>query len=161
MSEVEIIVVEIDPISALYYRFHTISILQVRKLVVQVTSTSRKTCNTSYKYKYNLQVGKNRPLGKVITLKIFKHSFETNISKYCRAQVQYVLWGYLGHWSLLTLKSGTFCKWHKIVYHYPNIIQFAETNKFFEKHIICPLLCSVSSIRFRPLLCSLRHGQSG
>ena len=56
------------PISALYYRFHTISILQVRKLVVQVTSTStstsRKTCTTSYKYKYkyNLQVAKNRPL---------------------------------------------------------------------------------------------------
>ena len=38
MSEVEIIVVEIDPISALYYKIHTISILQVRKLVVQVTS---------------------------------------------------------------------------------------------------------------------------
>ena len=43
MSEVEIIVVEIVPISALYYRFHTISILQVRKLVVQVTSTSTST----------------------------------------------------------------------------------------------------------------------
>ena len=45
MSKVEIILVEIFPISALYYRFHTISILQVRKLVVQVT----------------IQVGKNRP----------------------------------------------------------------------------------------------------
>ena len=65
MSKVEIILVEIVPISALYYRFHTISILQVRKLVVQVTSTStsRKICTTSYKYKYkyNLQVAKNRP----------------------------------------------------------------------------------------------------
>ena len=39
MSEVEIIAMEIDPISALYYKIHTISILQVRKLVVQVTST--------------------------------------------------------------------------------------------------------------------------
>ena len=63
MSEVEIIAVEIDPTSALYYKIHTISILQVRKLVIQVTSTSRKTCTTSYKYKYNLQVAKNRPLG--------------------------------------------------------------------------------------------------
>ena len=44
MSKVEIILVEIIPISALYYRFHTISILQVRKLVIQVTST-----RTSYK----------------------------------------------------------------------------------------------------------------
>ena len=61
MSVVEIILVEIVPITALYYKSHTIPILQVRKLVVQVTSTSRKTCNTSYKYKYNLQVGKNRP----------------------------------------------------------------------------------------------------
>ena len=61
---VEIILVEIVPISALYYRFHTISILQVRKLVVQVTSTSRKTCTTSYKYKYKykLQVTNYRPL---------------------------------------------------------------------------------------------------
>ena len=39
MSEVEIIAMEIDPISALYYKIHAISILQVRKLVVQVTST--------------------------------------------------------------------------------------------------------------------------
>ena len=70
MSKVEIILVEIVPISALYYKIHTISILQVRKLVVQVTSTStststsRKTCNTSYKYKYKykLQELKNRPL---------------------------------------------------------------------------------------------------
>ena len=67
MSEVEIIAVVIVPISALYYKIHTISILQVRKLVIQVTSTStstsRKTCTTSYKYKYkyNLQVAKNRP----------------------------------------------------------------------------------------------------
>ena len=59
--------VEIVPFSALYYKIHTISILQVRKLVIQVTSTStstsRKTCTTSYKYKYkyNLQVAKNRP----------------------------------------------------------------------------------------------------
>ena len=46
MSEVEIILVEIVPISALYYKIHTISILQVRKLVVQVTSTS-----TIYKWR--------------------------------------------------------------------------------------------------------------
>ena len=58
--------VEIVPFSVLYYKMHTISILQVRKLVVQVTSTStsRKTCTTSYKYKYKykLQELKNRPL---------------------------------------------------------------------------------------------------
>ena len=42
MSEVEIMIIAvvIVPISALYYKFHTISILQVRKLVIQVTSTS-------------------------------------------------------------------------------------------------------------------------
>ena len=61
MSEVEIILVEIVvlvdilvDISALYYRFNTISIVQVRKLVVQV----------SYKYKYKLQELKNRPQGR-------------------------------------------------------------------------------------------------
>ena len=43
MSEVEIIAVEIDPISALNYKIHTILILQVRKLVIQVTSTSYKS----------------------------------------------------------------------------------------------------------------------
>ena len=36
MSDVEINVVEIVPFSALYYKIHTISILQVRKLVIQV-----------------------------------------------------------------------------------------------------------------------------
>ena len=35
--------VEIVPFSALYYKIHTISILQVRKLVIQVTSTSTST----------------------------------------------------------------------------------------------------------------------
>ena len=64
MSKVEIILVEIVPFSALYYKFHTISILQVRKLVVQVTSTSTSTSYkwriigpwfcSSYKYKYSL-----------------------------------------------------------------------------------------------------------
>ena len=46
--------VEIDPISAPYYKIHTISILQVRKLVVQITSTStsRKTCTTSTSTSY-------------------------------------------------------------------------------------------------------------
>ena len=45
MSKVEIILVEIVAISALYYRFHTISILQVEKLVLQlqVTSTNKST----------------------------------------------------------------------------------------------------------------------
>ena len=36
MFEVEIIALVIVPISALYYKFHIILILQVRKLVVQV-----------------------------------------------------------------------------------------------------------------------------
>ena len=38
MSEVEIVLVKIVPIFALYYKPHTNSILQVRKLVIQVTS---------------------------------------------------------------------------------------------------------------------------
>ena len=43
MYEVEIIiVVELVPISALYYRLNTISILQDRKLVEQVTSTNKQ-----------------------------------------------------------------------------------------------------------------------
>ena len=64
MSEVEINAVEIDPIFALYYKIHTISILQVRKFVVQVTSTSRKTCNYKLQVQvkpHQLQVTKNRP----------------------------------------------------------------------------------------------------
>ena len=71
--------VEIDPISALYYKIHTISILQVRKLVIQFTSTStstsQKTCNTSYKYKYKykLQVTNYRPQKTNSITKLFRN----------------------------------------------------------------------------------------
>ena len=102
MSVVEIIVVEIVPISALYYRFHTISILQVRKLVVQVTSTSRKTCTTSYKYKYKykLQELKNRPqnpflISDSITIAFAK--WKSNYNPFGR---------------LLSRDSRRFCDWH-------------------------------------------------
>ena len=87
--------VEIDPISALYYKIHTISILQVRKLVIQFTSTStstsQKTCNTSYKYKYKykLQVTNYRPQESKKNLS--KLTISTYVNRYYKILVVGVL----------------------------------------------------------------------